>query len=240
MTTRTARVALLDIEGTLAPIAFVHEVLFPFARRALPDFLRRHWQREDVVAARRQIVTDAAGDARDGNLESPAALCGHLLALMDRDSKATGLKALQGMIWREGFLAGALRSQVFADVPQALRRWRDAGVRIAIYSSGSIEAQRLFVRYADAGDLSPLFDAYFDTTSGSKQSAESYTRIASALAVPPAEVVFASDSVAELHAASHAGMQVLLARRPGNPPTEPAQFAQVASFDELALTGGGV
>ncbi len=235
----TARVALLDIEGTIAPLAFVHDVLFPFARRALPDFLRARWGREDVTAARRQIVADAAGDARGANLDTPAALCAHLLALMDRDAKATGLKALQGMIWREGFVAGTLRSQVFADVPPALRRWRAAGVRTAIYSSGSIEAQQLFVRYCDAGDLSPLFDAHFDTTSGSKQSAESYARIATALAAPPTDVLFVSDSVAELHAAGQAGMQVLLARRPGNPPTEPAPFAQVASFDEVELGRGG-
>lgn len=234
MTGRAAAVVLLDIEGTIAPLSYVREVLFPFARRELAAFLQRTWERPDVIAARRQVAADAGGAA----VADRALLIEHLLGLMDRDAKAAGLKQLQGLIWEEGFVGGILRSQVFADVPPALRRWRAAGVRVAIFSSGSVAAQRLFVRFSEHGDLSALIDGFFDTTHGPKQAAASYTQIAAALETPPAGVLFISDVPTELEAAAAAGMQVLLAERPGNRPTGDVAFERVRDFAALHVERG--
>ena len=182
-----AQAILLDIEGTTTPIAFVHDVLFPFARR----HLRRH--------------VDAATAER---FES----------LMDRDSKSTELKALQGTIWEEGYRRGELVGDVFADVPAAFERWHAQGVPIGIFSSGSVLAQQLLFRHSTAGDLTKFLTWYFDTTTGAKADADSYRRIAAAMAVPPSAIVFISDATRELDAAREAGMQTRLAVRPGNAP----------------------
>src|SRR5688572_31886471 len=97
---------------------------------------------------------------------------------MDRDSKSPGLKALQGMIWQEGYASGELHGVVFDDVPKALKRWRAAGIRAAIYSSGSVLAQKLIFGTTQFGDLTPLFDGFFDTAVGPKRDANSYRMIA--------------------------------------------------------------
>lgn len=222
------RVVLLDIEGTIAPIAFVHDVLFPFARRRLRHFLQQNWDEPGVRSARRQIAIDAGG------AELPLTpLVEHLQQLIDADAKTTGLKLLQGMIWEGGFHSGELRAPLFADVPAALRRWTDSGRRACIYSSGSVAAQRLFISHTDHGDLSQHISGYFDTTIGPKRAAASYAAIAQRLETPPARVLFVSDVVEELDAAASAGLRSRLALRPGNPPQPASKHDTLADFDGL-------
>jgi len=199
-------VILLDIEGTTTPIAFVTETLFPYARARLAAFL-----------------------ARDGRAsEAPA-----FLAEMDRDSKSTELKALQGRIWEEGYASGELTGAIFDDVPRAFARWQAAGTRIAIYSSGSVLAQQWLFRRSSAGDLTPFISRYFDTGVGPKRDPSSYARIAQQVAWPPHEITFVSDVVAELDAAAAAGMQAVMSLRPGNAAPPPHQHRTIVTFDDL-------
>lgn len=207
---------LLDIEGTTTPISFVHQVLFPYAAQVLEAFLQQHAQDEAVAAACRQILSDAS--PQEQALPQHAAVLSLVRRQMAADVKATGLKALQGLIWRHGYESGALQSEVFADVPVALRRWQAAGRAAAIYSSGSRLAQQLLFRHTAAGDLTPLLSGFFDTESGPKQHADSYRRIATAWGQPPERITFASDVPAECAAASEAGLHAVLLMRPGNPP----------------------
>lgn len=231
------RFVLLDIEGTTTPVDFVHRVLFPDARERMQAFLAAHAAEPEVAAdvfgLQREHARDAAlgGElpAWDG---SPAAAAAYARWLIDQDRKLTALKSLQGRIWAEGYAAGRLRGPVYEDVPRALARWTAAGRRVAIFSSGSVLAQRLIFAHSDHGDLTPFLSAYFDTTTGPKREAESYARIASALGAPAGVVLFVSDVVAELDAARAAGMTTALAVRT---PPGPAGHShpQLASFDEL-------
>jgi enolase-phosphatase E1 len=239
---------VLDIEGTTTPIAFVYDVLFPFARQRLRAYLlepaHRNALREPLRRLRVEWTADMNDrsseggeglprvDARQGDddLESIAA---YVTWLMDQDRKSPGLKLLQGQIWEEGYRRGELRGEVFADVAPALQRWRDAGVPVAIYSSGSELAQRLLFGSTASGDLTPLLARFFDTTVGAKQSAESYRRIALELGIPPNGMMFISDATTELDAAHAAGCQVLLCVRPGNRPSPAHEYATIHSFADI-------
>jgi len=212
------RAILLDIEGTTTPIAFVHEVLFSYARDHAKQFLASNADAEDIARLREEH----AADVNNGE-QPPAELGSYVEWLIARDRKSTVLKSLQGKIWRQGYLDGTLKAQVFPDVPLALRRWRHAGLRISIFSSGSSLAQELLFAHTEAGDLTEFIDNYFDTTVGSKQELKSYRRIAELLRLPANEVLFISDVVGELEAAQAAGMQVVLCVRPGN---QPQPFAE--------------
>ena len=213
MTASGIRAVLLDIEGTTSSVQFVYEVLFPFARLALTDFLRRRWGDADVARACEMIERDAGKPCPDS--ESIAA---EAIRLMDGDVKATGLKELQGLIWQEGYAAGRLKSHVYSDVPPTLRRWADKGLELRIFSSGSVAAQKVFFAHTDAGDLLPLFNGHYDTTTGPKREAESYRRIAADMKLPTKAILFLSDVPQELDAAAQAGMQTGLVVRPGNAP----------------------
>ncbi|MGF1510097.1 MAG: acireductone synthase [Myxococcota bacterium] len=199
-----ARFVLLDIEGTTTPIRFVKNTLFPFAAQALPGFLRTHHRDPEV----REHLASVSSEA---DLEGRLAI---LLRWIDEDRKESALKALQGMVWREGYEDGRLTGQVYPDVPGAFRRWRERGLGIGIYSSGSVEAQKLLFRHAQGGDLSPYLSAFFDTRVGLKAEPTSYRTIASQLGRPPKEVLFASDVEAELDAAVSAGFEAVQVVRP--------------------------
>ena len=154
--------------------------------------------------------------------------------LIDRDRKSTGLKSLQGKIWKQGYINGTLKAELFADVAPALERWHRAGLKISIFSSGSSLAQKLLFAHTEAGDLTGFIDNYFDTTVGSKTDVASYLRIASALHLPAQEILFISDVVPELDAAGAAGMWTLLCIRPGNQPQRFAERYQIIrDFDEI-------
>jgi enolase-phosphatase E1 len=230
---------LLDIEGTTTPIDFVTRVLFPYAREHAREFLVRRASevRDDLALlfSEREADERAGQSPPPGRAGSPAETIDSAVAyvhwLMDRDRKSTALKALQGRIWEEGYRAGRLRGQVYPDVPRAFERWRAQGRELAIFSSGSVLAQKLLFSRSEAGDLTPRLRAYFDTTTGAKGDPESYRKIATALGRAPAEVLFLSDVDAELDAARAAGMATALCVRAGKAPV--TDHAVVRSFDEV-------
>jgi len=219
---------LLDIEGTTTPIAFVHEVLFSYARAHARDFLT---QDSDEVRADIALLREEHAADKSNNLQPPESIPDYIDWLIDRDRKSTALKSLQGKIWRQGYLDGSLKSQVFADVAPAFERWRRAGLKIGIFSSGSVLAQQLLFAHTDAGDLTGFIDDYFDTNVGKKGDAESYRKIATAMDLEPSEILFISDVVAELEAAQESGMKTLLSIRPGNSPQKWQQMT--ISFDSV-------
>lgn len=190
---------LTDIEGTTSSLSFVHDTLFPYARARLPVYVAEH----------------------GGDLDQ-------LLAWMDADAKVTELKDIQGRIWAEGYAAGVLTGHVYPDAAEALRRWHAEGMKLAVFSSGSVAAQKLIFGHSDQGDLSPLFSGWFDTTTGPKREARSYVLIADALGVAPADILFLSDIAAETDAAKSAGMRAMLIDR------EKGQ-GDIANFYEVDL-----
>jgi enolase-phosphatase E1 len=221
------RAIILDIEGTTTPIAFVHDVLFGYARDHVEEFLAANSVAEDIALLREEHAVDV----REGR-NPPESIAAYVEWLISTDRKSTGLKSLQGKIWRQGYEQGLLKSQVFADVGPAFERWRDRELTISIFSSGSVLAQQLLFAHTEAGDLTPFIDSYFDTNVGKKGEAESYRRIAEAMGFPPQEILFISDVGAELDAANQAGMKTLLSMRPGNAPQH-EEYPSIHSFDEI-------
>ncbi len=229
---------LLDVEGTTTPLEFVHDVLFPFARTHLAAFLEAHAQDEGLRADLAALRAEHAREATDAGAPpwdeaTLAAALRYVYWLMDRDRKSTGLKALQGRIWEQGYRAGALRGAVYDDVRPALERWHAHGRDVAIFSSGSVLAQRLLFGHSSAGDLLPLLRAHFDTGTGAKVEPASYARIAAALGHAPADVLFVSDVERELDAARAAGLATALCVRPGRPLADGTAHAPIATFDDL-------
>lgn len=243
MTPPALRCVLLDIEGTTSSVSFVYDVMFPFVRRELTRYFQSHWQSQDFIAAREQIARDAghaswSAWSSGANKEAGQQLLrDHVLKLMDRDAKVTGLKQLQGLIWDAGFKSGELKAHVYDDVRPALRGWRDSGLDLCIYSSGSIAAQKLFFGHTVAGNLLPLLRGHYDTTTGPKREPASYTAILKDLKLEASQVLFLSDVVAELDAARAAGLHTALVLRPGNAPAPSEQpHREIRSFSELALS----
>ncbi|PJK06298.1 acireductone synthase [Lysobacteraceae bacterium NML95-0200] len=198
---------LTDIEGTTGSISFVKDVLFPYARAALPGFIATHRHEPQVRA-----LLDEVGSELGVAYDDPT-IAGVLQSWIDQDRKHTVLKALQGMIWQAGYRDGEFTAHIYPDVAPVLRQWHAAGHRLAVYSSGSVPAQKLFFGHSDAGDLLPLFDAFFDTRVGHKREPESYRRIAAELGAATGEILFLSDVVEELDAAREAGMRTCLIDR---------------------------
>jgi enolase-phosphatase E1 len=218
---------LLDIEGTTTPIAFVYDVLFPYARRHMDTHVRG----TELTDLRHEYETDAG--AGNNPPEWSADPVPYIHWLMDQDRKSTALKRIQGEIWLEGYRDGKLRGEVFDDVPPALERWYTKGIDIRIFSSGSILAQRLVFSTTAAGDLTTYLSGYFDTTTGPKNNPESYKQIANAFALPATEILFVSDVTRELDAARDAGMQTLLCVRPGNHEQPPHTHRVITSFTDV-------
>jgi enolase-phosphatase E1 len=236
---RAIRAVLLDIEGTTTPIAFVYDVLFPFARARLGAYLRDPAHeavvRDVLVLLANEWEADATarGELPEWRDRDPGTASEYLAWLMDRDVKSPALKRLQGLIWEGGYRTGVLKGEVFKDVAPAFARWRGQNVAVAIYSSGSVLAQRLLFGATDEGDLTPFIEAFFDTAVGPKRWSDSYRRIAAELRHQPDELLFVSDTPAELAAARGAGCQVLLAERPGNPAASYADASAIGSFDQI-------
>jgi enolase-phosphatase E1 len=210
---RPPRVILTDIEGTTGSIAFVREVLFPYADLRMVDFVTAH--RDDPVVL--QLLNDAAELNGTPDFDE-----GQTVALLRRwigeDRKATPLKTLQGLIWADGYSSAALQGHVYEDAAAALRDWHAQGIALYVYSSGSIAAQRLLFGFSSAGDLTPILSGYFDTTVGAKSEPASYRRIAAEIGARPSEILFLSDSVPELDAAGVVGMQTVCVQRDDRPP----------------------
>lgn len=223
-------VILTDIEGTTSSISFVKDVLFPYARRELPRFVREHGHEPEVRRWLDQVALENGGLCQD------AMIVETLQGWIDEDRKHTALKALQGMVWTAGYESADFTAPVYPDAVAALRRWHADGHALAVYSSGSVPAQKLLFAHTDAGDLSGLFSAWFDTAVGGKREAASYARIAAELAVAPGAIVFLSDVVAELDAAREAGLRTVLVDRPEDYPSPrtgeaAGGHARVTGFD---------
>jgi enolase-phosphatase E1 len=247
MTGLQPRVYLLDVEGTVAPISLVTEQLFPYARSHFPDFLRKSRGDENVRADLALLAEENRKEKAPGvpllpevvhpeQVETPRFRLDamvYLTWLMDRDRKSTALKSLQGKIWKKGFESGRLKGTLFPDVAPAFARWAREG-KVAIYSSGSVDAQQLLFRHTTAGDLTSLITSYFDTRTGPKFESASYAEIASKIEAPPQAMLFFSDSVRELDAARDAGCQTRLVVREGNAPVDDENgHLAVESFDQI-------
>jgi len=241
---RGVRAILTDIEGTTSSLAFVKDVLFPYARDALPAYVRAYelelqnlWDDIAATVAQRRKSHEAP-QARRGAIVGKSHLTTQetidtLLQWMDEDRKVTPLKTLQGILWKSGYESGELQSHVYEDAVRALRQWHADGLQLSVYSSGSIAAQKLLFSYTTYGDLAPLFTHYFDTTTGPKLESRSYEKIAESLRLPSRAIVFLSDHAGETQAAAAAGLQtVLLAREQNAAGTD---FAR--GFDEITLHG---
>jgi enolase-phosphatase E1 len=208
------RIILTDIEGTTSSISFVKNVLFPYARAALPGFVATHGQQPAVRRWLDAVATEIAASTCDD-----AVIVETLQGWIDADRKHTALKALQGMIWEAGYRNGDYTAHLYPEVADVLRRWHAAGLPLYVYSSGSVAAQKLFFGFSDAGDLGALFAGHFDTEIGGKREADSYRRITAALGVAPAQILFLSDVVQELDAAREAGLDTVLLDRLDDYPT---------------------
>ena len=201
------RVIVTDIEGTTSSIAFVKDVLFPYARRELPRFVAAHGHEQEVRRWLDQVALENGGMCQD------AMIVETLQGWIDQDRKHTALKALQGMVWEAGYRHHDFTAPLYPDVVPALRAWHDAGHGLAVYSSGSVAAQKLLFAHTDAGDLLPLFDGFFDTEVGHKRDAGSYREIARRLDRDAGDILFLSDVAEELDAAREAGMRTVLLDR---------------------------
>jgi enolase-phosphatase E1 len=224
----TAQAILTDIEGTTSSIHFVHQTLFPYARQHLRRFLREHAGEDEV---HRQLDEVERIENRELSLQDAAEV---LERWIDEDRKLTPLKALQGMIWAQGYAAGELQGHVYAEVPEYLRRWHGQGRRLYVYSSGSVAAQRLIFGHTAFGDLTPLFSGYFDTRIGHKREAQAYERIAAEIGLPAAAILFLSDVGEELDAARAAGLQTCQLLRDAGTVPFPAH-PQARDFSEVPV-----
>lgn len=240
----SGRGILLDIEGTTSSVSFVYDVMFPFVRRELDEYLRANWG----SAALNEVCNLIAKDAGYGSF---VVWCGdeaevgkrqqllreEVLRLMDGDVKATGLKTLQGLIWRSGFESSEMRAHVYDDVLPAIQAWSDAGCDVRIFSSGSIAAQKLFFGYTVVGNMLHLFQDHYDTTTGPKKETMSYRAIAQDFGLPPTQILFLSDVPAELDAARAAELQTCLCKRPGNAEVPVGHgHPEITSFDQIELS----
>ena len=225
---------LTDIEGTTSSISFVKDVLFPYARRALPGFVRERGQEPEVRRWLDAVATEHGAICRDDTVVEI------LQGWIDEDRKHTALKALQGMIWSDGYRGADFTAHIYPDAAATLRDWHAAGLPLAVYSSGSVPAQKLFFGHTDAGDLTGLFEGWFDTEVGHKREAGSYTEIARRLGRLPDDILFLSDVVEELDAAREAGLRTVLIDRLDDYPQPrlgDAAYghARVERFDQITL-----
>lgn len=217
-----------DIEGTTSSLSFVKDVLFPYARAKLPKYVEQH-QHESYI---QQLVSDTCKEANIAiNTESAIT---QLIEWIDQDKKITPLKALQGLLWADGYQKGDFKGHLYDDAIASLSAWHEAGIALYVYSSGSILAQKLLFAHTEVGDLTSLFSGYFDTTIGGKKEADSYRKIADELGYPASSILFLSDIKEELDAAKAVGYQTIWLAR-GHEPNRSAEHHQVVSFDNIKL-----
>ncbi len=236
---------LLDIEGTTCPVSFVSDVLFPFAKQELSHYIKQSWDKiphnKPIQAAKKEWLDDESPESMQikqqvakQETEEMDGLIQYLKHLISIDKKSTALKDLQGKIWEHGYNIGELKSQLFPESAECLRKWHEQGLTLSVYSSGSIQAQKLLYRHSPAGDLEKLFSHWFDTHTGPKKSTESYTKIAEQLHSSPNKIWFVSDNGEECDSARLAGMQTLFSLRDGNPDRDPRDHTVVQSLREVS------
>ncbi len=217
-----------DIEGTTSDIRFVHTVLFPYARERLADTVRQHGSDPEIAQALGALRQELGQPEADSDTLITA-----LNQFMDEDRKSTALKQLQGIIWRAGYRNGDFQGHLYPDVATQLAAWQQQGIRLYVYSSGSVEAQQLLFGYSNAGDLRPLFSDYFDTRVGMKRETYSYRTIAQAIGLPAEQLLFLSDIRQELDAAEEAGWHTCQLIR--DDADSVSRHRQVARFDQIDL-----
>lgn len=222
------RAILTDIEGTTSSISFVKDVLFPYARERLPAFVVTHADKPDV----QHWLQEAA---REAGLVSASEqeMIDLLIEWIDTDRKSTALKALQGMIWKDGYRESDFRAHVYKDAARCLHKWAAAGILLYVYSSGSVPAQKLLFAHTEEGDLTSVFSGYFDTETGQKRDRNSYAKISQAIEIPAAQILFLSDIAEELDAARAAGMRTILIARSAEGCPADASHACVRDFDAI-------
>jgi enolase-phosphatase E1 len=218
-----------DIEGTTSSISFVKDVLFPYARAHIGDFVRQHHNEPKIKA----LLTDVCKEA-GAEVLGLDHIIQQLITWIDDDKKITPLKALQGLIWAEGYHQGAFKGHLYDDVVPNLQAWKADGIDLYVYSSGSVQAQKLLFGYTDFGDLTPLFSGYFDTRIGAKQEISAYNKIASEVGYLPMDILFLSDIKGELDAAHAAGFNTLWLVRDNVLDTH-AEHRQVSDFNQISL-----
>jgi len=217
-----------DIEGTTSSIRFVHDVLFPYARQHISEFVHTHAEDPEVATQLNEVRLETGKELDvDGIVKQ-------LIAWIDEDKKITPLKALQGMIWEEGYHKGELAGHLYDDAIEYLRKWHDMNIKLYVFSSGSVQAQKLLFGHSKAGDLTQLFSGFFDTRIGNKRETASYRKILQEIHLPGNEVLFLSDIIEELDAAKQAGMKTVLLAREGGP-TNNAAHAQAHDFTQINL-----
>lgn len=246
---------LLDIEGTTTPITFVKDILFPYIREHLEDYLSAHWEedecKQDVHLVKKQIEEDMKQNrscpvhtvdqtVHTDEEKAIKEIVDNVLWQMAADRKSTALKQLQGHMWRSAYASGIIKGELYQDVIPSIKRWKEQGVKVYIYSSGSVEAQKLLFGYSVEGDVLDVFDGHFDTTIGAKVECKSYERITERIGCPPEEITFLTDVAREAKAAEEAGLNVVVVVRAGNlelTDDERAHYSLVTSFSQLELSG---
>ncbi len=214
---------LTDIEGTTSSISFVKDVLFPYSKKKLKEFIQKHKQNPQVQKILNEVQEFHPGDPAET-----------LLRWIEEDRKITPLKELQGLIWEEGYRSGELKGHIYEDAYRKLKEWHEKGTPVYLYSSGSVKAQKLLFGHTAYGDINYLFSGYFDTKIGNKKERDSYLKIAEQIDIPAEHILFLSDNPDEIIAAGRAGMQLVRFAREGeNEFIDDFPFRQVRSFDEL-------
>ena len=223
------RAILTDIEGTTSSLSFVKDVLFPYARERMAEFVRAHVA-EPAVRRELEEVRRISGKSLN-----ESEVIEQLIRWIDEDKKITPLKSLQGMIWQDGYKKSDFKGHIYEDAVRHLKKWKQAGIPLYVFSSGSVQAQKLLFAHTEYGDLTPLFSGYFDTAIGNKREANSYRKIAAAIGTTaPGDILFLSDIKEELDAAHAAGMQTIWLIRDGAIDPK-AAHRQITNFDAISL-----
>ena len=236
---------LLDIEGTTCPVSFVSDILFPFAKQEISQYIRLHWDTNNGSSAIQEAKNEWSNDQSSesmqlkkqvnlAQIDEAEGLIQYLQHMISIDKKSTALKDLQGKIWEHGYNKGELKSELFPETAECLRQWHEQKLTLSVYSSGSIHAQKLLYRHSSEGNLEALFSHWFDTHTGPKKSLRSYTTIAHQLNSNPDNVWFVSDNVMECDAARAAGMHTLFSLRDGNPDRDPKDHKVIESLRQVS------
>jgi enolase-phosphatase E1 len=222
------RAIVTDIEGTTSSLAFVKDVLFPYARANLADYVRGN-SGEESVKKIMAVTSQEIGTELDTEQ-----VISQLIQWIDEDKKVTPLKSLQGLIWEAGYQQDDFKGHIYPDAVENLKQWKAKGLDLYVYSSGSVQAQKLLFGHTDEGDLTPLFSGYFDTHIGGKKEPQSYRNIAKSIGIDADQLLFLSDIKEELDAAKVAGFQTIWLLREGTLQDQAAHL-QVSSFNSISL-----
>lgn len=237
---------LLDIEGTTCPFSFVIEVLFPYAKANLKPFIDSHYNDAPIAKLLAEVNEEWKRDKHPESanllarcdkqsLTSKESIIKYLGHLMENDMKSTALKDLQGKIWAQGYKNGTLKSTLFNEAHECIHRWKRKGIKLSIYSSGSVEAQKLLYKHTQSGNLEGFFSHWFDTHTGPKKSKDSYTAIAKIMSTEAKNIIFISDNGEECDAAEAAGMRTLFSLRDNNPDQNPKQHQMISNLNEVDI-----